>query len=147
MIVRIMRHGDAPFINGERQLSELGRAEARLMARWLKDQSSSDLVLVSPLLRAQQTADEVFSVIPQEFPKLEESLLKPESDPKLSCEYFEALGQKSVLLISHMPLVVNLMETWLPSQGRYFPTASIAEIELFQNKPNTLRQFITPADL
>ncbi len=147
MLVRIMRHGDAPFINGERQLSELGRAEARLMGRWLKEQAKFDGVWVSPLLRAQQTADEVLSCFKSEIPRFDEAFLKPESDAKLSCELFESLGYESILLISHMPLVVNLMDRWLPSKGRYFPTAGVAELEVTKLGSNNLIQFITPNDL
>ncbi|WP_251359607.1 phosphohistidine phosphatase SixA [Kangiella sp. TOML190] len=146
MIVRIMRHGDAPTIEGMRQLSAKGIAEARTMGQWLSEQSLTDTILISPLLRAQQTATEVMAYFKHDFKKADESLLKPEADASLTIEYFQALEAESLLLISHMPLVVNLLEAWLPGAGRYFPTAAIAELEINDDSVE-LAQFITPADL
>lgn len=146
MIIRIMRHGDAPFINGERQLSELGFKEAERMGQWLQSQSSFDAMLVSPLLRAQQTAEQVDEVVSGNYQILPENLLKPESHPKIATSYFEALDFDSILLVSHMPLVVNLLETWVSGSGRYFPTAAVATLEITLESTKLL-DFTTPSDL
>ncbi len=138
-----MRHGDAPFIDGQRQLSDTGIAEVRSMAQYLSSQQPFQAMLVSPLLRAQQTANAVEDVIKSEHIRLDESLLKPESDPRLATSYFEVLEYSSILLVSHMPLVVNLLEAWLPGQGRYFPTAAVAELELSDQGVNLL-SFTSP---
>ncbi len=146
MIIRIMRHGDAPTIDGVRQLSSKGIEESKLMGQWLSQQEPIDTVLVSPLLRAQQTAGCVYPFLQNEFQSSEEPLLKPEASARLAIEYFQALEAESVLLISHMPLVVNLLEAWIPHAGRYFPTASMAELSFKAAKP-LLQNFITPAEI
>lgn len=141
-----MRHGDAPLIDGERQLSENGKKEVRAMAKWLAGQSEPDIVLVSPILRAQQTAQQLEPFLTHHYRRADEELLKPEADAQIATAYFEALSANNLLLISHMPLVVNLLEAWLPGQGRYFPTATIAELEI-KGSEAKLKQFISPDDL
>ncbi len=141
-----MRHGDAPLISGQRQLSDTGIAEAGAMAQWLSSRQSFQAMLVSPLLRAQQTANEIESVTKSQYIRLDENLLKPESDPRIATSYFEALEYSSILLVSHMPLVVNLLEAWLPGQGRYFPTAAVAELEISERGVKLL-SFTSPANI
>lgn len=152
MKVWIMRHGDAPYIDGERQLSELGKQDVAQMgqrlAAILKEQELElEVMLASPYLRAQQTADiveqQLMSAKVSPFLTEQEPLLRSESDPEMTASYIEALPQSSILLVSHMPLVANLLATWLPQQGRYFPTSAIAELEFVGDKP-TFRNFYEP---
>lgn len=144
MIIRIMRHGDAPTIDGERQLSTRGYAEVEAMGAWLARQEEPiEQILVSPLLRAQQTYQTLAPYLDYEYSLLSEGLLKPEADPSIASSYFESLDAGSVLLISHMPLVSNLLMRWLPEEMRYFPTAAIAEVQLVSGKA-TLKGFVSP---
>lgn len=145
MIIRIMRHGDAPTIDGERQLSARGYAEVEAMGVWLAKQEPIEQILVSPLLRAQQTYQTLAPYLNYEYTLLNETLLKPEADPSIASSYFESLEVKSVLLISHMPLVSNLLNQWLPNDHRYFPTAAIADIQKLSGK-TALKAFIKPSD-
>ncbi|MBD3652803.1 phosphohistidine phosphatase SixA [Kangiella sp.] len=152
MKVWIMRHGDAPYIDGERQLSELGKQDvvkmAQRLAERLKEQNLElEIMLASPYLRAQQTADivehELMEAKVRPFLREQEPLLRSESDPAMTASYVEALPQSTILLVSHMPLVANLLATWLPQQGRYFPTSAIAELEFVAGKPK-LTNFFEP---
>lgn len=152
MKVWIMRHGDAPYIDGERQLSELGKQDVAQMAQRLaerfKEQNLElEIMLASPYLRAQQTADiveqELMDAKVRPFLTEQEPLLRSESDPAMTASYVEALPQSTILLVSHMPLVANLLATWLPQQGRYFPTSAIAELEFAGGKPK-LTNFFEP---
>ena len=67
MQIFIMRHGEAANIVGDdsmRPLTEQGIIEAKLMGQWLLQNSSKLLdVFVSPFIRAQQTYDNVASVL------------------------------------------------------------------------------------
>lgn len=146
MIIRIMRHGDAPMINGERQLSSHGVEEVKQMGHWLQSQEKPELVLVSPILRAQQTFNSLKSFLIDEYQVKDENLLRPETDATIACHYFESLEADSLLLISHMPFVTNLLEAWLPGRGKYFPTAAIAELEIANSKAKLLK-FVQPSDL
>lgn len=133
-----MRHGDAPYINGERQISESGREDIEQMTEWLVKHLQThsvelEHILVSPVLRAQQTADilepALQSCVNYSWTRGAELLLKPESEPQLVIPYVEALSG-NILLISHMPLVSNLWAGWLAGESQYFPTSSIGSIEL-----------------
>ncbi len=147
MKVWIMRHGDAPYIDGERQLSELGKQDVAQMsqrlAEILKEQELElEVMLASPYLRAQQTADiveqQLMAAKVRPFLTEQEPLLRSESDPEMTASYIEALPQSTILLVSHMPLVANLLASWLPGQGRYFPTSAIAELEFIEGKPSLI---------
>lgn len=143
MIIRIMRHGDAPTIDGIRQLSANGYAEVERMGAWLSRQEPIDQIIASPLLRAEQTYQTVAACLEYNYTFSEEALLKPEADPRIASSYFESLDVGSLLLISHMPLVSNLLNEWLPNDHRYFPTAAIAEIQLTLGKA-VLKGFVSP---
>lgn len=147
-----MRHGDAPYIDGERQLSESGKQDVAQMSQRLaeifKQQGIElELMLASPYLRAQQTADiveqELMNAKVRPFLREQEPLLRSESDPAMTASYVESLPQSTILLVSHMPLVANLLASWLPHQGRYFPTSAIAELEFVNGKP-ALTNFFQP---
>ena len=71
MKIYLMRHGHCPSLleaglksDSIRPLSERGRAEVRKAARYLAAKGvRAGLILCSPLLRAQQTAQEVSSIL------------------------------------------------------------------------------------
>ncbi|MCE0489310.1 phosphohistidine phosphatase SixA [Pantoea sp. Mb-10] len=116
MQVFIMRHGDAALeaaSDAVRPLTICGCDESRQMASWLNSQAPDiDRVLVSPYLRAQQTLATVREAL--KLPEGEEVLpeLTPGGDPGQVACYLHALasqGVKSVLVISHLPLVGYLV--------------------------------------
>ncbi|GAA0214661.1 phosphohistidine phosphatase SixA [Kangiella japonica] len=143
--IAIMRHGDAPYINGERQISNLGHQQIKQMAKWyaghLKDLGLTlETLLVSPILRAQQTA-ETFeasfkTLVDYAWRRETEPLLKSESDPNMTIPFVEEATQGTTLLISHMPLVSHLWAGWLPGETQYFPTSAIGTLEIAVS-PNT----------
>lgn len=142
----IMRHGDAPYSNGERQISEHGHEQIAQTALWFEKQLSNkgltlDTLLVSPVLRAQQTADTFEKILLKQtgqassdknrpWLRQTESLLSPESSSEITVPFVEETTSGTSLLISHMPLVSNLWAAWLAGESNYFPTASIGGIEL-----------------
>jgi phosphohistidine phosphatase len=129
-----MRHGDAPYINGERQISDVGHEQIKKMARWyashLKDHSLRlEQLLVSPVLRAQQTAntfeDAFAKLVDYSWVRETEPLLKSEANPEMTIPFVDEVTSGTILLISHMPLVSHLWAGWLKGQSQYFPTAAI----------------------
>ncbi|AOE49544.1 SixA phosphatase family protein [Kangiella sediminilitoris] len=130
----IMRHGDAPYINGERQISDSGHQDIRKMAHWFSQQLKQQderlsTLLVSPILRAQQTADTFEATLKElteaSWQRQTEPLISPESNPDLTIPFVEQTTQGTTLLISHMPLVSNLWAAWLGGESQYFPTSAM----------------------
>ena len=128
----IMRHGEAeaPRLDDKsRQLTPLGREQAKTTALWLKDQYCQkgivDLALVSPYRRAKQTHDMVsLDIIANKVENNED--IVPEGSPRLVSDYIDGL----LLVVSHMPLVSYLVDELCQSYTTsLFSTASIAVIK------------------
>lgn len=63
-----------------------------------------DGVIVSPFVRAQQTADIVIDVLGlSAYPRLETPMLLPNGAAALACEFIEDSGLKAPLLVGHAP--------------------------------------------
>lgn len=108
----VLRHGDAePLITNDqaRCLTPRGWAEVQtVMDAACEKMKSLELILVSPYVRAQQTAD----IVQEKFPsvKTETTLqLIPEGDISELYELLQGCSEKSVLLVSHQPLVGTIV--------------------------------------
>jgi len=138
MQIYIMRHGQAEmmaFSDAERNLTDIGREESELMAKHLlKEGVTLDAVLVSPYVRAQQTWESVnpffdgvsnIQVLP---------CLTPSGSAKKTVDELLALqaaGVKSVLLVSHLPLVGYIVGELAPAAGvPAFSPSAIGHITL-----------------
>lgn len=138
MQIYIMRHGQAEMMaysDAERNLTDTGRLESELMAKYLVEQDVSlDAVLVSPYVRAQQTWESVspffegvtnIQVLP---------CLTPAGSARKSVDEILALqaaGIESVLLVSHLPLVGYIVGELAPSAGvPAFSTSAVGHISL-----------------
>ena len=109
--IGIMRHGDAPYINGERQISNLGHQQIKQMAKWyaehLKGQGLTlETLLVSPILRAQQTA-ETFETT---FKTLVDYDWCRETEPLLKSE--------SIRMTHKQPFTLQLMQAKVQRESR-----------------------------
>ena len=141
----IMRHGEAeaPRLDDKsRQLTPLGREQAKTAALWLKDQYCNtgvvDLALVSPYRRAKQTHDMVSLDLAAGKVESSDDIV-PEGSPKLVSDYIDGLLHaavnskkpiKKLLVVSHMPLVSYLVDELCQSYTTsLFSTASIAVIK------------------
>ena len=141
----IMRHGEAeaPRLDDKsRQLTPLGREQAKTAALWLKNQYCQkgivDLALVSPYRRSKQTHDMVsLDIIANKVENNED--IVPEGSPRLVSDYIDGLLHaavnskkpiKKLLVVSHMPLVSYLVDELCQSYTTsLFSTASIAVIK------------------
>ncbi|MEL0659163.1 phosphohistidine phosphatase SixA [Psychromonas arctica] len=138
MQIYIMRHGQAEmmaFSDAERNLTDIGREESELMAKYLiKEGVTLDAALVSPYVRAQQTWESVspffegvtnIQVLP---------CLTPSGSARKTVDELLALqaeGVKSVLLVSHLPLVGYIVGELAPAAGvPAFSPSAIGHITL-----------------
>lgn len=135
MKIYLMRHGTSPSAHEagvktdfDRPLAEEGRVNARRGAAFIsKNGAKPELLLVSPLVRAQQTARIVAPLL-----KLEPRTYEPLSNQidgmslyrKLCEDHAEAA---EILLIGHQP---QLGETANYLTGRYFDLKPAGQIAL-----------------
>lgn len=131
----ILRHGQAtPQLTTDeaRELTAKGRADvARVIEASASDIGDLLHIWVSPLVRAQQTAEIAGALVGHtQFCTTE--LLTPEAQPE---ELFQQLQQSEcerLLLVSHQPLVGKLVDMLCGSAPGYHPmdTSSIACVKV-----------------
>ena len=106
-----MRHGDAVLgadDDASRALTSLGREQSRAMAIWLHQQMPHvDRVLVSPYLRAQQTAEIVREVLGLALPLTTVDWATPDDSPREAANRLDSYPGHC-LLVSHNPLLGQL---------------------------------------
>lgn len=128
----IMRHGEAharASTDEARPLTERGKADVERVAKTLSDELSEiDQLWVSPYLRARETAATVNGVLGRGIEPIVTELLTPDADWRTLCEQLQACEEEHLLLVSHMPLVGELIHFLTGAEpGRYpMGTASIA---------------------
>jgi phosphohistidine phosphatase len=141
MQIYIMRHGQAEMMahsDAQRELTFLGRCESEIMATYLANENVSfDAVLVSPYLRAQQTWEAVQPFFPGIANVQTLKFLTPGGSTHKSINEILALhasGVKSLLIVSHLPLVGYLVsELATDVAAPAFATSSVAHVELDDN--------------
>ncbi len=146
------RLGGAVMNDSQRPLTEEGVAETRLVASAIRKLGiKPDLILASPLVRAQQTAEIFADVIgiPHSLQTCE--ALSPGGT---ASDLYKALkGHKaleSVFLVGHEPDMGRLAATLLwagPELDIPFKKAGICRIDISSlppTAPGTLKWFITP---
>ena len=132
MKIWIMRHGEAePHArrDAERELTAHGREQVLRSAAYLIGQPL-DCILVSPYVRAQQTAALVCQALGFSSPPVTVPWLTPESEPKYALGKLPDSG--NVLLVSHQPFVGELISLMLHGHMRQpqpMHTASLVELE------------------
>ena len=124
MRIIIMRHGQAvnqAATDAIRPLTDKGRQDARAVGKWLVQQSHQagikpDVVLISPYLRAQQTAAEVLAEAPQ-WPREEVDWITPDNNPSQVLMQLAARPESVIMLVSHQPLVSGLLALLIGEQA------------------------------
>ena len=122
----IMRHGEAqPHAPSDydRNLTEYGQQQALTAGQWLKDNGYKlSEAWVSPYPRAQQTFQQVQSVL--NIPSTETvDCLLPGSSPDAVVEKLSQLDRDCVLIVSHNPMVSQLVN-YLCS-GQFYGAAAM----------------------
>jgi phosphohistidine phosphatase len=107
MILYLLRHGDAirdaRVHDSDRALSDVGQQQATAVGKFLRTgEAGIEVILCSPLLRAQQTAHAVLREIGP-VPLATTEHLTSSSDPRHILRELSELKKESVLLIGHEP--------------------------------------------
>jgi phosphohistidine phosphatase len=106
MYLLVMRHGEAGWHSRdrERELTETGRFATGDVARKIAaSRWRPDIIWVSPLVRARQTAAIVSETL--NCPVQEKLFLKPEDDPRDCLDALLLEDTERLMIVSHMPLV------------------------------------------
>lgn len=134
MKVWILRHGEAQHraaTDAERELTARGREEVLRSAAHLQGQPLKR-ILVSPYVRAQQTAEQVRQALGFAGPVVTVPWLTPDSDPRDVLSHLDGDALDDVLLVSHQPLVgalIGLAVHGHLQRPEPMQTASLAELE------------------
>lgn len=130
----LLRHGQAEpraRTDAERRLTDTGRAEARQAARLLEGRPLAAM-LVSPYVRAQQTADEVCRALGYRGLREQANWATPESDVRDAMLQLDRRSEIELIIVTHQPFVGTL-GGWLVDGHRQNPlsmvTGSLAELE------------------
>ena len=132
----IMRHGEAQHqaeSDMQRELTEYGISEVSDMARLLKEEQF-DLVIVSPFVRAVQTADILIKQLSLTTPIIECELITPAGSAEQVHDYIDGLlaekEYKKILLVSHMPVICYLLaELTIGGHMPIFQTGGVATVD------------------
>ncbi len=125
MRVYVVRHGDAapPPGGGERALTDHGTQDANDAGRLLAAESF-DYLLCSPKLRTRQTRDCILSVAGEvlgDVGSREDLSLLPPSTEQSVVDAIEGCGGQSVVLVSHLPLVAELVGWFVTGERGFYP--------------------------
>jgi phosphohistidine phosphatase SixA len=131
MLIYLLRHGDAPYDSscGERSLSAQGETDTRQVVQQHIDVLSQlQLVLCSPTLRARQTLKVLTDTLNYQQALLFEDALRSEGHINAVEYCVETLDVERVLLLSHQPLIGQILEylTDKPGIGWSIDTSSLA---------------------
>lgn len=133
----IMRHGQAGMnanTDAERALTDRGIKDAASAGKVLADLGLTfDALWVSPYLRTQQTADEVCRAYP-ELDRLNSAELTPEAPLRSLIESLKRSTHDSILLISHQPLVSDLVAYLTEPTMAYGPSMAPASMALVSSE-------------
>lgn len=138
MKIFIMRHGEAGHFassDAERTLTSRGKSDslAVIAQSLVKMPTQIDKVLVSPYVRAQQTWEEISTVLTAKSVELCEDIT-PYGQSERVYDYICALAEvdnlQSVMFVSHLPLVGYLTAEFVSEMhAPMFPTSGLVCVE------------------
>lgn len=133
-----MRHAEAEVFAPSdklRPLTQQGMNQALQQGQWLhKTAENFCHVLVSPYLRAQQTFNQVNEAFQHKLNEQQETwdALTPNGNAKQVFDYLSVLkqeGAKNILIISHLPLVGEIVAQFCGQNYVAFYPACVAELD------------------
>jgi phosphohistidine phosphatase len=151
--ILIMRHGEAEPMQADdaaRALTERGISQANEMALWLKAHFQPQAILVSPYLRAQQTAEQVRKHNQLHYFEVCKDIV-PSGDARFAIDYLETLMSLNPeldtwLMVAHMPIVSYLVDQLSPGDMPIFSTAGVAVLQYDeQSRKSALLKVVSPS--
>jgi len=109
VILHLLRHAEAEDLSpsgrdADRRLTEDGRRRMKSVAKVIARMDPGyDAILVSPLVRARQTAEPVAEACGFRKPLVETKALEPNADPVDVLHELARLKPGTVLLVGHQP--------------------------------------------
>ncbi len=153
MKIIVMRHGEAETVaksDQARRLTARGKAQANAQGQWLKSVlSEPDNVLVSPYVRALETLAQLDLAFARRLTTKQEIWegITPYGDATTVADYLAVLaraGSRSVLLVSHLPLVGEIVAQLCPKSRVSFYPATMACLEWDGENAGDLREIKYP---
>jgi phosphohistidine phosphatase len=148
MHIFLLRHGQAEpqkTTDDARELTEKGEADVyKAVLLSLNELKGLQQIWVSPLVRAQQTANIVARILGEQGinPLLRTTeLLVPEASPAALLSSLNVENKPSILLVSHQPLLGKTIDLLGDVPGAYNPmfTSSLAYVECGKCAPKSGR--------
>lgn len=153
MRIYLLRHGHAEAQadrDENRALTPEGQNEAITMGALLAKRGVLvDRICSSPLKRAVETATLVARAMQDDRQILLSDRFIPEGDPNEACEFILALGCRSILVVSHLPILPEILDelTGRSSADGFVP----CELYILEYSADTMtatvEERITPDDI
>ena len=138
MKLYLMRHAEAEDgeqLDPTRPLTDTGKAQAKLMGKWLKHQTSGPaLVIESNMRRSIQTAKRVANQV--DAARTRTHKLDPDATPEEALAEMQRQGRRlkadNVIAVSHGPLVGNIIGLLTGGNGEqtHFAHGAVAHFEV-----------------
>lgn len=136
MKIILIRHGDAgayTLPDNERNLSEIGKAQAQKTAEWLQQNTKPSLFISSPYNRAVQTCE----IVKQPFPKITHQIfanITPDDSAQTAINGLADLlvnmnDDDCVVIVCHMNIIAYIAGLLTGEQPESF---SLAEARIFE---------------
>lgn len=160
MRIYVMRHGEAEMLarsDKERHLTDFGKEQSFLQAQWLKtvlNSTALNKVIVSPYVRALETFEQVNLAFAHQLTEISETwdAITPYGNPELVHDYLDSWAEEndgdelSVLIISHLPLVGEIVAEFCGKNNVSFHPATIAVVNWdWMNDKGTLIEAKVPS--
>lgn len=133
MNVYLLRHGKAQqqaASDSERALTSQGRQDILVVAGlFALKHIPVELCIVSPYLRAQQSAEIFLHESGSDISPETSAILAPESRPQAVLDFLQTLDAEEILLVGHNPLLSALFALLTQGDSRY-PEKILAAGEL-----------------
>lgn len=127
----LVRHGQAvPAVSDDfsRPLTELGQHQAQWTAQQVLSRYQPDLLVVSPLLRAQQTLNAFSAALPK-VPVLQFDGIKPDDLAKPAIDWLSSQPAQCIVVVCHMNIVAYMAGLLL---GEHPEPFHLAEARVFE---------------
>lgn len=142
MLLHVLRHAEAEALSpsgldADRALTEAGARRMKAVAKAIaRMEPAFEAVLVSPLLRAKQTAEPVVAACKYRGEVLVTEALLPGADPSVLLEELEEGQWKSVLVVGHEPNLGRLFGRLVSGRRDVEVPLKKASLSVFEIHPH-----------